>query len=438
MGNESSSAGQPSVEASSRDRRVLILGSSVSTGEGATPKSMGWTGLMFRAIRPYGFSMTNRGVCGTHVNFWRKKCDFPDLADFGYVFMCLSLGNEGLKRTKAIPEIKKIESHYLDGLHAILVSIRENMHADAKLIVGGPYPNSDYIDLHLQVLRRVHNRISSWEFVDHVIDFLQPVLHDGEGHWHKGASRDAGHPNNIGHSQMFRCLDLHRIFGHDLSNAAMASGGSSASHKGSRMYRYVGKREGTMVDAAVGWFENIASDMTWKSFAGQTEDPTSWKPMNTWSNISLKDNSILFQDGSLGAAVEVDSSGNFSAVTWGVQRWEPFEADTWPTKTCCVGHGDTAFKYYFCGERIGNMKNAAVGWFERSGCTLTWRSFNGQQDDPVSWTPRHTWPDLFFDGFRVLSSGGKEKGALECNSAGVVVCVKWGERRWELRRSSAL
>merc|ERR1711974_298839 len=125
---------------------------------------------------------------------------------YGLVIMSLSLGNEGLSWSGP-EEAEEVERHYTAGLRRIAKELRERMLPDACLVLGGPYPNDDYDEHHLAVLKRVWLAMQSWSEVDHTIDFLQAAVHDGAGRWHKGCSVDAGHPNDQGHRQMFECVE---------------------------------------------------------------------------------------------------------------------------------------------------------------------------------------------------------------------------------------
>jgi len=199
--------------------RVLVLGSSVSTGCGAdNPEQDGWFALMRDAVHPLGFKVECRGLGGTNVVYWGQEPLPDDLDSFGVVMMCLSLGNEGLAGAHKPAHLSEVEQHYLDGLHYIAKRLRQKMSPNARLVLGGPYPNNDYKEAHLEVLLRVHNSMCGWDEVDHVIDFLQPCLNDGKGNWHAGASTDPGHPNNTGHQQMFACLSLQDVLGQSVDS----------------------------------------------------------------------------------------------------------------------------------------------------------------------------------------------------------------------------
>merc|ERR1719384_1384897 len=96
-------------------------------------------------------------------------------------------------------DAEQVGRHYLEGLEVVTKAIKEGMLKGGHLVVGGPYPNSGYNSMHLQVASNVFQQIRTWTHVDHVIDFLAPVVHDGKGKWHAGYTRDPSHPNAQGH-----------------------------------------------------------------------------------------------------------------------------------------------------------------------------------------------------------------------------------------------
>jgi len=224
------------MESPALPRSLLVIGSSVCTGSGASrPERAGWHARLFHVANACGIQCENKGIGGTNVAYWQPAIarwsrrgtsgQRPHLSKYGVVIMALSLGNEGLGATRNAAANREIEKRYIEGLRAIALGLRQCMLPEAHLVLGGPYPNSRYEQEDLAALERVREAILSWPEVNHVIDFLQPVVHDGGGDWHRGASADPGHPNDRGHQQMFQCLDLPAVLGplakdQDLSDIA--------------------------------------------------------------------------------------------------------------------------------------------------------------------------------------------------------------------------
>jgi len=202
---------QPESSAPPLQQRLLVLGSSVATGAGADKDNDGWAQLLEATIQPQGFMVWNCAVGGTTAGYWNKAIDYEQGLDhFGIILLSLSLGNEGLPYEHSDQRMKRVEQHYLRALHSTVIKLRQKSPG-ARLVLGGPYPNDNYGQAHLDVLHRVVATMQTWNEVDHVINFLQPCVHDGQGRWRTGSNRDPGHPNTQGHRQMFECLDISAI-----------------------------------------------------------------------------------------------------------------------------------------------------------------------------------------------------------------------------------
>ncbi|CAJ1424627.1 unnamed protein product, partial [Effrenium voratum] len=197
--------------------QLLVFGSSVCTGSGATCAEKGWAHMLAQEAAAQGFSYENRGVGGTTVGYWNMALSsVPEellqaLKAADVVVLSLSLGNEGLAMAQP-HEALALEKRYAAGLRDLTRRLRK-LRPRARLVLGGPYPNNGYELHHLQVLERIREQMSSWEEVDHVIDFLQPCIHDGKGRWLPETWEDDGHPNDQGHRLMFECLDVNAVLG---------------------------------------------------------------------------------------------------------------------------------------------------------------------------------------------------------------------------------
>jgi hypothetical protein len=325
---------------------VLVLGSSVSTGEGATEQGLAWASLLQAALRPWGFEHWSRGKGGTHVEYWQDERVLlaETVSDFAVVLMSLSLGNEGMARQTSAAEIESVKRRYLDGLRVIARQLRQAMHPRARLVLGGPYPNGDYTLKHLRAVQEVLQELLTWPEVDHVIDFLKPCVHDGKGRWHRGAWRDAGHPNDTGHRQMFQCVELEALLG-PLSEGdgvlkPLLSGGEADPAYRARVdslklatFKYadvrpMGRSGKLRGQPAAGWFDEDESGLVWRSFDGVAEDRSSWKPRKFWPGLSLQGPRVVWAvDGRPLADLELDASGEVAAVCFGEGwRWERFDA----------------------------------------------------------------------------------------------------------------
>merc|ERR1712039_415581 len=132
---------------------------------------------------------------------------------YSIVLVSLSPANQGLTFCHTPEQSEEVEKNFIEGLQMLSFLLRGMMSPGARLIFGGPYPNDGYSEIHLQVLIRTLDAIRSFEEVDHVIDFLQPAVHCGNGRWVQGLSNEERNPNEMGHAGMFKCVNLTAVLG---------------------------------------------------------------------------------------------------------------------------------------------------------------------------------------------------------------------------------
>eukprot|EP00928_Gymnodinium_smaydae_P093281 TRINITY_DN77381_c0_g1_i1.p1 TRINITY_DN77381_c0_g1~~TRINITY_DN77381_c0_g1_i1.p1 ORF type:complete len:125 (+),score=13.80 TRINITY_DN77381_c0_g1_i1:31-375(+) len=113
--------------------------------------------------------------------------------------------------------MQEMELHLLDNYRAIARCLRSKMLLGSRLIFGGPCPGGRYTQLHASSLRRISEEMQGMREIDYVIDFLQPVVHNGVGGWMPGACDEDGKPTDVGHQQLFQCIDLVAVVGKRLA-----------------------------------------------------------------------------------------------------------------------------------------------------------------------------------------------------------------------------
>jgi hypothetical protein len=113
--------------------------------------------LFTAPIRSFSVRVDNIGECGTTVIFWASVLDgdhIQHLNTFDYILVSLSLANEGLSTSTVPTVVSRIADHDIETLRRIIVKLRE-MAPNARIVLGGPYPNQDYQPVHLKQLQRV-------------------------------------------------------------------------------------------------------------------------------------------------------------------------------------------------------------------------------------------------------------------------------------------
>eukprot|EP00747_Dinoflagellata_sp_TGD_P167693 gnl/TRDRNA2_/TRDRNA2_192576_c0_seq1.p1 gnl/TRDRNA2_/TRDRNA2_192576_c0~~gnl/TRDRNA2_/TRDRNA2_192576_c0_seq1.p1 ORF type:complete len:484 (-),score=53.41 gnl/TRDRNA2_/TRDRNA2_192576_c0_seq1:292-1743(-) len=198
-----------------KQKRLLVLGSSVAQGVGALP-CKSWVDRLAMAVRSHGFEVDNDAIEASSISVLQERLCNLD-ADFfdGYslVVASISLSDEGLSQCQTPEELAAVEQHFVDGVQMVLFLLRGKTHFGTRLVIGNVHPDHSYTEAHAQVLVRASRTVLSLQEVDHVIDFLHPLVHDGNGHWIDGITGDSGYPNDLGHERMFMCVDVPALLG---------------------------------------------------------------------------------------------------------------------------------------------------------------------------------------------------------------------------------
>jgi len=203
-------------------RQILILGSSVAYGYGASAWSedkhmpLGWVNLLAESLAPQGIAIHNKAIPGSGVSTWEQILLSTEQEAFdcmSVVVIGLSLGNELLHYCSNRAQQKMVSDHFVEGLGRMVSRLRQMMPRGCRLVLGGLYPHNFYSFDHLLVLRELETLISSWPEVDYMIDFLSSDAHDGFGHWNAHACSDCAHPNDYGHEMMFQQVNVSSLLG---------------------------------------------------------------------------------------------------------------------------------------------------------------------------------------------------------------------------------
>lgn len=213
--------------------KLVVYGSSVASGAGA-PRGEGWAGLLERELRKRNWSVVNRSIGGDNTEklLARFASDLlteqPDV-----VVLALSLGNEGL--LSAEPE--RIYRQYRQNMLKLIQLCRKH---HVVPVVSSCYPNGGYKESHYSYIRKFNEELGSWPVAS--LNFLAPV-DDAAGRWSKGTDKDAGHPNKLGHSEMFSAISP-GMFDALLGDAAWSrpfapsAGGFAQAQRGVEGFRY--------------------------------------------------------------------------------------------------------------------------------------------------------------------------------------------------------
>ena len=193
---------------------VFVFGSSVAVGVGATA-NQGYAFMLGEEIQEkFGQKLMNKAVSGSTTGPTLSRVR-QVLGALDYVpqvvILGLSTANEGLVGATTQAQADAVANQFEKGIETI---INTTLAIGVEtVIVGSVYPQNNYNAMHYGVLKGVFNRalvrlpqlgIAYQKVV--VADFLT-TLDDGNGRWKDGIFRDAGHPNDAGHSLMLASLN---------------------------------------------------------------------------------------------------------------------------------------------------------------------------------------------------------------------------------------
>jgi lysophospholipase L1-like esterase len=180
------------------DLKIVVLGSSVPYGQGATNKygyaARYGTLLARRAATSHGapWALTNISIPGDNtvkvLARWRRDL-LPQRGR--YVVLALSLGNEG---------IHERGQPMFDQFKANLQQLITMARAQGMVpVVTNCYTRNDYTPADYAFIRQMNLLLHTWAVPS--VNLLGAV-DDGAGHWAPGYWDDALHPNDLGHAEL--------------------------------------------------------------------------------------------------------------------------------------------------------------------------------------------------------------------------------------------
>lgn len=187
--------GKPNFER----KKIVGLGSSVLFGSGATNNN-GWFNQLATALTAKGYNVVNRGIGGnvTQDAINRFYTDVvPEAPD--YVIIGLSLNNEGIAGTSG-----STETTIYDRFKQNLIRLIKMCHQhDIIPIIASVYPNNGYTAENYRFLKMMHKEFDAMGV------YYFNLLGSGDdlsGKWISGFSADGTHPNDAGHTDMFKAI----------------------------------------------------------------------------------------------------------------------------------------------------------------------------------------------------------------------------------------
>lgn len=182
--------------------KIVVLGSSVPFGQGATDK--------YGYAARYGALLSQRAAAGQGAAWQLTNISIPGdntvkvLARWQrdlrpqhgrYVVLALSLGNEG---------IHERGQPMFDQFKANLQQLVARARAEGMVpVVTNCYTRNDYTPADYAFIKQMNLLLHAWAVPS---ANLLGTVDDGAGHWAAGYWNDALHPNDLGHAELAHAL----------------------------------------------------------------------------------------------------------------------------------------------------------------------------------------------------------------------------------------
>ena len=179
-------------------KRIVIFGSSVAFGVGAT-NNQGWAYMLGQTLMAQGWTFNNLSINGNNTidliaRFYTDVVPLqPDVVIIG-----LSLANEGILGSGK----QAVFNQYMNNMYRLIDMCRQQ---GFKVIVTGTYPNNSYTSVEYNYCKQADLFLQTSQIP--YINFMGAV-DNGSGNWRTGMFADGGHPNDVGHTSMYRTIPL--------------------------------------------------------------------------------------------------------------------------------------------------------------------------------------------------------------------------------------
>ena len=187
------------LPSTAHSKRIVVFGSSVAYGTGAT-NNQGWGYKLGEYVTANGWTFNNVSIGGnTTVNLINRF--YTDVVPLqpDVVIIGLSLANEGILNSSGK---EGVFDQYIGNIFRLVDMCRQQCF---KVVVGGTYPNNSYTSVEYNYIKQADKFLQSSQIP--YINFLGSV-DDGTGKWRSGMFSDGGHPNDVGHTAMYRSIPL--------------------------------------------------------------------------------------------------------------------------------------------------------------------------------------------------------------------------------------
>ena len=177
-------------------KTIVVVGSSVAAGSGASVAANGWANLTLASLASLGWDTHNVSIGGdtTAAVIARFYTDVAPLNP-DIVVIALGLGNEISADTD--------ENDYNRMVRNMRQLVRMVRQQGAVPVISGPYPRATFTAAQI-----VYNNQLGFEYDAMGIPWINFASIDTGSDWVASAKSDEAHPNDTGHAEMAKCVEL--------------------------------------------------------------------------------------------------------------------------------------------------------------------------------------------------------------------------------------
>ena len=172
----------------SADKRIVILGDSITAGYGLPPANA-YPALLQKRLDQAGlpFQIINAGVSGDTTAGGLRRVDWALSNGAGILIIALG-GNDGLRGTTP--------KQTAQNLHAIIQAARKKI-PNLRILIAGMRMPDNMGEAFVKEFAELYERVASEESTE-----LIPFLLEGVGGLHEFNQPDMIHPNAAGHARV--------------------------------------------------------------------------------------------------------------------------------------------------------------------------------------------------------------------------------------------
>ena len=197
-------------------KKLLIIGSSVVVGTGASSNSLGYANLMAAELVSKGWTVTNIAVNGSTSQNWVEGSTSPvvpklsTMLDFykpDVLYIGLGIGNTLIDAADTLTTKQSKYNSFLDNFRTL---VRMARNAKIPVIAGGSYPRASFDDTVIRnMLHQLNKEIYAMNIpVFHFLGALGDSTTQYATLRSDFNSGDGIHPNNLGHRAMYACCAI--------------------------------------------------------------------------------------------------------------------------------------------------------------------------------------------------------------------------------------